>query len=71
MVLHDKWTVVSSFAGGFNGTNGAYSDGPGSNASFSGPVGLAVDASGNVFVYDRNNQRIRKVTASGGTWIGE
>ena len=58
--------VVTTLAG--NGYS--YADGVGSNAGFSVPQGLAVDASGNVFVADTDNNRIRKVTAGGGTRIG-
>jgi hypothetical protein len=60
--------VVSTVAGGVIGVDahGAYADGPGTNAGFRYPSGVAVDASGNVFVADLNNHRIRKVTAGGG-----
>ena len=47
-----------------------FSDGVGTNAGFRYPYGVAVDASGNVFVADKQNNRIRKVTAGGGTRIG-
>ncbi len=46
------------------GTN----DGPGIEARFSGPFGLTVDSSGNVFVADTGNQTIRKLTPSGDAW---
>ncbi len=62
--------VISMLAGGVNGTNGAFSDATGADAGFNFPTGMAVDASGAVFVADRFNQRIRKVTAGGGTRIG-
>ncbi len=59
--------VVTTLAG-----SGAasFADGSGSNVRFFNPRSVAVDASGNVFVADRDNQRIRKVTAGGGTRIG-
>jgi sugar lactone lactonase YvrE len=40
-------------------------DGTGSVARFSAPGGVAVDASGNVFVADTSNRVIRKVTPAG------
>ncbi len=60
-------TVVSTLAGG---ANGAFSDSSGTNARFNSPCGVAVDSSGDVFVADYYNHRIRKVTADGGTRIG-
>ncbi len=62
--------AVTTLAGGVSGTNPAFADGFGTNAGFFIPAGVAVDASGNVFVGDTNNYRIRKVTAGGGTRIG-
>lgn len=46
---------------------GAYADGSGTNASFNGINGLAVDQDGNIFVADAVNHRIRKVTPDGVT----
>lgn len=50
--------VVSTLAG--NGT-GAFKDGIGTDAEFNGPIGVAVDASGTVYVSDNNGNRIRKI----------
>ncbi len=58
--------MVSTLAGRVCGT---YADGSGTNACFGTPAGVAIDASGNVFVGDERNQRIRKITAGGGTRI--
>ena len=46
---------------------GGYIDGVGNVTAFNRPTGVAVDASGNVLVADKDNNRIRRVTPSGGT----
>ncbi|MDB5131500.1 MAG: pknD [Mucilaginibacter sp.] len=53
---------VTTFAGsGYAG--GA--DGNGISASFNGPLGMAMDGSGNIYVADYTGQKIRKITSSG------
>lgn len=54
--------VVTTLAG--SGTAG-YADGTGSSAMFNSPTNLTVDQSGNVYVTDETNQRIRMVSPSG------
>jgi serine/threonine protein kinase, bacterial len=54
--------VVTTFAG--TGMNNS-TDGIGTAASFSSPAGLAVDASGNVFVAEYGSNKIRKITPAG------
>jgi alpha-tubulin suppressor-like RCC1 family protein/sugar lactone lactonase YvrE len=53
--------VVSTLAG--SGVIGSV-DGTGTAASFYNPVGVAVDATGNVYVADIFNNKIRKITGS-------
>jgi DNA-binding beta-propeller fold protein YncE len=58
---------VSALAGSseMNPYDGGYADGPGNEAKFSQPSGIAIDATGNLYVADKQNHRIRKVTPSG------
>ena len=53
---------VTTFAG--TGAFG-FADGTGTNASFAGPAGVAVDTAGNVYVADNNNHLIRKISPAG------
>jgi uncharacterized protein (TIGR03437 family) len=56
--------LISTVAGdgilGFGGDGG-----PATSAAIYSPAGVAVDASGNLFIADANNNRIRKVSGSG------
>lgn len=56
---------ISTVAG--NGTVGSNGDsGPATSANLFNPYGVAVDSAGNIYIADRYNQRIRKVTAATG-----
>jgi len=56
--------IITTIAG--IGTDGFSGDqGPGAKAELAFPNGVAVDASGNVFIADTDNNRIRKVTPGG------
>ena len=56
--------VITTFAG--NGAAGFSGDGgPATGASFRSPSGVFADGSGNVFIADVGNQRIRKVDTAG------
>ncbi len=54
--------VVSTLAG--TGAAG-FHDGAAAQAQFNGPIGVAVDAHGNVYVADTYNARIRRIDAQG------
>lgn len=51
------YTVAGSGVEGFSGDNG-----PATAAAMSGPVGVAVDSAGNLYISDSSNERIRKVS---------
>ncbi|HEY0744385.1 MAG TPA: SBBP repeat-containing protein [Chryseosolibacter sp.] len=53
--------IVSTFAGSTKG----YKDGAGTSAQFSSPQGLAIDNGGNLYVADKYNYAIRKITPDG------
>jgi hypothetical protein len=53
-------TVAGNGTAGYSGDNGAAT-----NAELNYPSGVAVDASGNLYIADQNNNRIRKVTPAG------
>ncbi|MBD2700853.1 hypothetical protein IC229_09400 [Spirosoma sp. BT702] len=56
--------IISTVAG--NGAEGFSGDGgQATNASLSSPSGVAVDASGTIYIADQYNQRIRKVSTNG------
>ena len=59
--------VVTTLAGSTLGGYGVYgfADGTGGDAQFYYPTGMAIDSSGSIYVADRANGRIRKITSAG------
>ncbi len=55
-------TLLAGNAGGASGSTNA----TGSAASFNGPLGLAMDGSGNLYVADNRNHEIRKIVVATG-----
>ena len=53
--------IITTVAGGGTGSPG--DGGPATSASLNNPEGIAVDASGNLFIADTGNNRIREVSA--------
>lgn len=56
-ITNDASYTVSTVSGTING----YQDGAGNSAQFSYPTGVAIDSSGNIYVADQNNHKIRKI----------
>ena len=59
----DVHGIITTVAGG--GTNYLGDGGAATNASLNNPEGVSVDATGNLFIADTGNNRIRKVAGSG------
>ncbi|MEO8593304.1 MAG: hypothetical protein ABI759_08280 [Candidatus Solibacter sp.] len=61
--------ILTNYAGsgapGVSSTGFSGDGGPATAAKLNNPVGLAVDAQGNIYVADLNNQRVRKIDTLG------
>jgi hypothetical protein len=66
MTAGDIYTVVGNGTPGFSGDGG-----PATSAELFEPEGIGLDGSGNVLIADTQNDRIRVVAASTGTFYGQ
>jgi streptogramin lyase len=61
--------ILTNYAGsgaaGVSSAGFAGDGGPATSAKLNNPVGLAVDAQGNIYFADLNNQRVRKIDTAG------
>lgn len=62
----DVYGVISTVAGGQGAAGFSGDGGPATAALLTNPSGIAVDQSGNLYIADRGNNRIRMVTAATG-----
>jgi len=58
--------LISTIAGRAESRGSSGDGGPATSALLNFPIGVAVDGSGNVYICDSGNQRIRKITAATG-----
>ena len=63
-IIKYSTTAVTSVIAGQISTSGA-ADGTGTAATFNFPAGIIADGSGNLYVCDAFNHRIRKITSAG------
>ncbi|HVB05702.1 MAG TPA: hypothetical protein VNF07_05585 [Acidimicrobiales bacterium] len=66
MTVGDIYDVVGTGTAGYYGDGGYASSTP-----FNAPAGVAIDQTGDVFVADTANNRIRMIPATSGTFYGE
>ena len=63
-VAHAQGTITTIAGNGLSGFGG--DGGPAASSVLSSPSGVATDASGNVFIVDKYNYRLRKIDAASG-----
>ncbi|HNF60042.1 MAG TPA: hypothetical protein PLN89_10740, partial [Elusimicrobiota bacterium] len=66
MTANSIYTIAGTGAGSFGGDGGAAT-----SAQIFSPFGVTTDGSGNVYISDRDNNRIRFIPKMGGTYFGQ
>jgi trimeric autotransporter adhesin len=66
MTVGDIYTVAGTGSSGFSGDGG-----PATSAELDRPSGVAVDGAGNLVIADTDNERVRVVAASTGSFYGQ
>ena len=66
MTAGDVYTIAGNGTGGFSGDGG-----PAASAEFKYPGGVGVDGNGNLLIADTDNNRVRVVAATSGTFYGQ
>ncbi|MGC9225650.1 MAG: hypothetical protein ACP5E2_17235, partial [Terracidiphilus sp.] len=66
MAANSIYTIAGNGTAGYNGDNQLAT-----SAEMNNPVDVTVDNSGNVYVTDYNNNRVRMVAAANGTYFGQ
>lgn len=59
--------LISTVAGGATPASGVGDGGPATSAELAAPSSVAIDGSGNLFIADQGNHRVREVAAGSGT----
>jgi prepilin-type N-terminal cleavage/methylation domain-containing protein len=63
-------TFINGLGAGYNGISGSIGSSGSSNGQFNGPVGIAIDKSGNLWVTDNGNNRVEELNSSGTFLLG-
>ena len=58
-------SIIVSTLAGLSGNFGGFANGTVAAAKFNSPTGITTDASGNIYVADASNHKIRKITPEG------
>lgn len=64
IIFKVRWGYDSQILAGSTGNSGL-ADGQGSDARFNQPMHMACDNTGNIYVIDAGNERIRRITPNG------